>query len=374
MTKRSIIIRRFFPLILAVALCLSLCVTEAGAAFSVGRDDGTWLFPCAKTYYNKFTDWAGCPGTDKCPICGAKHKDWGDSIHTGQGGHNGIDIGAPKGADVLASAPGTVRLADTKGSSARGKYIIIEHTYNDKYSYYSYYQHLSKTNVQKGDSVAAGAKIGAVGNTGGKYGYHLHFGIVMGKKDTNIQKRLAEIENKGWVLTKDREGKILNNPSAKSAVPTGNKEVVPPLKYHKGSTTYTFKKNEVKTGSASDNAQNDKSSTDKAQQANDNSSLRIGSGHYNPGTLKRGSYYSIDGTVSSGSKLTSVTVGIYKSDGSATSYVRTAKPNSKSYNIKDKDYDMMFNRLSKGTYYFKVTAKDASGASKTLVNNRFTVK
>ena len=104
------------------------------------------------------------------------------------------------------------------------------------------------------------------------------------------------------------------------------------------------------------------------------STLSIASGKYSPGTLKLGSYYSINGEIKSNYNLTSVTVGIYNSNGTATPYVRTANPGKMSYNISTQDYYMMFNKLAKGTYYFKVIATDASGTTKTLVNNQFTIK
>ena len=104
------------------------------------------------------------------------------------------------------------------------------------------------------------------------------------------------------------------------------------------------------------------------------SKLAIASGRYTPGTLELGSSYSISGKITSNYKITSVTVGVYKSDGSATAQVKTAKPNATSYDINTVNNDIKFGKLSAGTYSFKVVATDASGATKTLVNNSFTVK
>ena len=104
------------------------------------------------------------------------------------------------------------------------------------------------------------------------------------------------------------------------------------------------------------------------------STLAIGSGKYAPGTYTVGRSYSINGTITSNYNITSVTVGVYKADGTATSYVKSAAPNAKSYNIKSLDSAIKFGALAAGSYKFKVVAKDASGVSKTLVNNAFTVK
>ena len=103
------------------------------------------------------------------------------------------------------------------------------------------------------------------------------------------------------------------------------------------------------------------------------STLKIASGNYNPGTLIKGSSYSINGKITSNYKITSVTVGIYNSDGTATSGVKTVSPNATSYDISGVDASIKFGSLAVGTYKFKVTATDASGSTKTLVNNTFTV-
>ncbi len=102
-------------------------------------------------------------------------------------------------------------------------------------------------------------------------------------------------------------------------------------------------------------------------------SLKIGSGKYNPGTLVKGKSYSISGNITSDYKITSVTVGIYKSSGTATAQVKTVKPNAKSYNISKVDSYIKFGSISTGTYDFIVKATDASGVTKTLVKNRFNV-
>ncbi|MBQ4569918.1 MAG: peptidoglycan-binding protein [Ruminococcus sp.] len=104
------------------------------------------------------------------------------------------------------------------------------------------------------------------------------------------------------------------------------------------------------------------------------SSLKIGSGNYNPGSLLKGKSYSIKGKITSDYKITSVTVGVYKTNGTATAYVKTVKPNAKSYDIKGVDSSIKFGSLATGTYDFIVKATDASGTTKTLVCNEFTVK
>ena len=85
--------------------------------------------------------------------------------------HNGIDIAAPIGTPVKASDGGVVIFAGTDG--AYGKLIKVDHGGG----FVSYYGHLSKFYVKKGEKIFKGQKIGAVGNTGRSTGPHLHFEI-----------------------------------------------------------------------------------------------------------------------------------------------------------------------------------------------------
>ncbi len=103
------------------------------------------------------------------------------------------------------------------------------------------------------------------------------------------------------------------------------------------------------------------------------SSITIGSGNYNPGSLVQGKTYSISGTISSAYPLNSVTVGIYYEDGAATSYTQVAYPRTTSYNIHSVDSYIRFGMLQPGTYLFRVSAVDSQAYQTLLVDNRFTV-
>ncbi len=85
--------------------------------------------------------------------------------------HNGIDIAAPVGTDVFASASGVV--SNTGYDPVLGNFIFIEHSGG----FYSIYGHLSKTLVLLNSSIRTGNVIGKVGNTGYSTGPHLHFEI-----------------------------------------------------------------------------------------------------------------------------------------------------------------------------------------------------
>lgn len=89
-------------------------------------------------------------------------------------GHNGIDLGAPVGTPVLASATGRVILAKSGGyNGGYGSMIILAHEGGIQ----TVYAHLSQVNVVAGQSVSQGQMIGRLGNTGRSTGPHLHFEV-----------------------------------------------------------------------------------------------------------------------------------------------------------------------------------------------------
>lgn len=86
--------------------------------------------------------------------------------------HNGLDIAAPHGTNVYAMTDGVVRLAaDTFYYS--GNNLLLDHGQGLN----SFYLHLSKMFVEKGDTVKKGQKIGEIGTTGRSTGPHLHWGV-----------------------------------------------------------------------------------------------------------------------------------------------------------------------------------------------------
>jgi murein DD-endopeptidase MepM/ murein hydrolase activator NlpD len=84
------------------------------------------------------------------------------------GRHNAIDIAAPEGTPILATAAGKVVLAEEMYLT--GNSIYIDHGM----SLFSQYAHLSELHVEEGDLVESGQVIGLVGTTGFSTGPHLH--------------------------------------------------------------------------------------------------------------------------------------------------------------------------------------------------------
>lgn len=100
--------------------------------------------------------------------------EYGDRIHPILGVpqfHNGVDLAAPLGSPILAAYDGEVVAASY--SDSMGNYVMIDH--GD--SLYTIYMHASALYVSKGDLVARGEQIAAVGSTGRSTGPHLHFSV-----------------------------------------------------------------------------------------------------------------------------------------------------------------------------------------------------
>lgn len=86
--------------------------------------------------------------------------------------HSGVDIAAPKGAPVLATADGTVTLVH-EDMFYTGKTIVLDHGFGLS----SVYAHMATLLVHPGQRVAKGSPIGAVGSSGRATGPHLHWGV-----------------------------------------------------------------------------------------------------------------------------------------------------------------------------------------------------
>ncbi len=89
-------------------------------------------------------------------------------------GYNGVDIAAPRGTQIRASAAGTVIIARGAGwNGGYGNYIVIAHANGTQ----TLYAHMSAIRVSVGQSVGQGQDLGAVGSTGKSTGNHIHFEI-----------------------------------------------------------------------------------------------------------------------------------------------------------------------------------------------------
>lgn len=104
--------------------------------------------------------------------------------------HEGTDIAAPKGTEIVAAAGGTVSFVGYD-DDGYGKYLKITHS--DKVM--TLYAHCSKILVSKGDIVTPGQTIALVGSTGQSTGNHLHFEIRINGEAVNAMWYLNYNEN-----------------------------------------------------------------------------------------------------------------------------------------------------------------------------------
>lgn len=86
--------------------------------------------------------------------------------------HAGVDIGAPYGSKVVATAPGYVIFAGW--IRGYGNTVVIYHGYG----YVTLYAHMSAVSVKRGDEVSKNRVIGYVGSTGRTTGAHLHYEVI----------------------------------------------------------------------------------------------------------------------------------------------------------------------------------------------------
>jgi len=97
---------------------------------------------------------------------------WRNDPFTGRRAwHTGVDIAAPTGRNVVATAEGKVIFTGWNGNY--GKCVIVRH----QFGYETVYGHLSKILVNTGDAVKKEQIIGQVGSTGRSTGPHLHYEV-----------------------------------------------------------------------------------------------------------------------------------------------------------------------------------------------------
>lgn len=117
-----------------------------------------------------------------CPSSGRITSAFGGRSSPTEGAssnHQGVDIGAASGADIVAAASGTVVISTYSYSA--GNYIMINHGGG----VYTVYMHCSSLLASEGQQVVQGQTIAKVGSTGYSTGPHLHFGIRAGGSYVN---------------------------------------------------------------------------------------------------------------------------------------------------------------------------------------------
>lgn len=100
-----------------------------------------------------------------------------DPINGRRENHPAVDIAAPPGKPVLATADGIVTQAADIGDGL-GTAVSLSHGFGMT----TRYGHMSRVNVKKGQMVKRGDTIGFVGSTGRSTGFHLHYEVLQDGK------------------------------------------------------------------------------------------------------------------------------------------------------------------------------------------------
>jgi murein DD-endopeptidase MepM/ murein hydrolase activator NlpD len=98
--------------------------------------------------------------------------------------HTGIDIGAPNGTPIIATANGVVRSAEM--ANGYGREVIIDHGHGVA----TLFGHMSGFAVMAGQTVTRGQVIGYVGHSGRTTGSHLHYEVRIRNTPVNPHKYL----------------------------------------------------------------------------------------------------------------------------------------------------------------------------------------
>lgn len=108
--------------------------------------------------------------------------EFGPNIHPIQGiwyMHKGIDIAFYPGTPIVSAANGVITDAGFDNVSGYGGFVEVDHNYGFK----TKYGHLNRVDVNEGDDVVQGQRIGTMGNTGMSTGTHLDFQIWIGTEN-----------------------------------------------------------------------------------------------------------------------------------------------------------------------------------------------
>ena len=93
--------------------------------------------------------------------------------------HAGVDLAAPRGTPIFATADGVVTEAGRE--SGYGNVVRVQH----ELGFETVYAHLSSISVRPGQLLSRGEKIGGMGSTGRSTGSHLHYEVRVNGKPVN---------------------------------------------------------------------------------------------------------------------------------------------------------------------------------------------
>lgn len=140
-------------------------------------------------------------------------SDYGTRVHpvTGERGsnHPAVDIGIPKGTTLLGTEQHGI-VTRTNWNSTNGNCVEVAYTRGTD-TYTVQYLHMSRVDVEVGQEVGAGDRIGLSGDTGRVTGAHLDFRVQKNGSPIDPKEYLAEIAVLGGIDTTlvSKDGKDL---------------------------------------------------------------------------------------------------------------------------------------------------------------------
>jgi murein DD-endopeptidase MepM/ murein hydrolase activator NlpD len=140
----------------------------------------------------------------------AMSSNFGMRVHPVLGGfrmHKGVDLPAPTGTPIHATADGVIGRADWFGGY--GLCVEVEHGANLE----TRYGHMSRIAVAEGQHVHRGDVIGYVGSTGRSTGSHLHYEVRIAGEAVNPVPYLQVAEaNSAIVLASNAGAPVAHSP------------------------------------------------------------------------------------------------------------------------------------------------------------------
>ena len=125
--------------------------------------------------------------------------------------HSGIDLSAPEGTEIVASAGGKIYKTGYEPNGL-GNYVKIQHDVNGE-TYYTAYGHMLDNSivVSEGQIVKSGEKIGIIGSTGRSTGIHVHFMLM----SPNCSYNKSDLKDPKSIIDSDliRRNEYKNNKS-----------------------------------------------------------------------------------------------------------------------------------------------------------------
>ncbi|HMI65413.1 MAG TPA: M23 family metallopeptidase [Cyclobacteriaceae bacterium] len=108
-------------------------------------------------------------------------------FHKGKYHHDGVDLAAPRGSEVLAAGPGTIiAIVYSDLQAGFGNYVDIDHGSG----YVTHYANLGDITARYGQRIAKGQPIGRIGISGGSVAPHVHYEVLKDGKNLDPLKFL----------------------------------------------------------------------------------------------------------------------------------------------------------------------------------------